>query len=623
VEHLLPLLVVIPLGAAFLIPMANLIGGRRGTRASEVIALLAAAALVAVSLATFAYGPAPAVWIGGYRGASELLGVTGGAASAELPGPAGAPVRGVVVEQVVAQSAAAAAGLRAGDIITAWAARKPDQEPAAERESQPLHSMNELRRENAALEPGGQLVLQVVREGKAMQLVVTAGKSVTGIAMFSDGLTRLLVVMISVVSFAAVLFSLSYMRPYTKVYLYYCPLMLMIAGMNGVVVSGDLFNIYVFVEVAAIASYALVGFGVEAEELEASFKYLVLSAVASGFILLGIGIVYSLRGTLNLAQIADFTRFAAPNDALWLAVGFFIAGFGLKAAMVPFHAWLPDAHPSAPAPVSAMLSGLLIKATGVYVIARLVFNVLGVSTAVAYVLMTMGVLSMVVGVFLAVGQWDFKRLLAYHSISQMGYVILALGVGAEVLARREAVTENWSALAFLAIFAGLFHLINHAAFKSLLFLSSGSVVYRTGTRDLKELGGMGRKMPWTSFFARIGALSISGMPPFNGFFSKLMIVIAVVWAGHWLLGAVTVLVSFVTLLSFIKVQRYLIDGEVPARFADIKESPLPMQLAMGILAAACVLLGVLVPLHMGTLIAPAAQALFGQIQGYAAAVFGG
>ncbi|NIM31020.1 MAG: NADH/ubiquinone/plastoquinone (complex I), partial [Pseudomonas stutzeri] len=216
------------------------------------------------------------------------------------------------------------------------------------------------------------------------EVTVEAGKSITGIPMVCDGLTRLMLLVVSVVAFTAMLFSVSYMRPYTKLHLYYSPIMLMIAGMNGIVISGDLFNIYVFLEVAAVASYALVGFGVESEELEASFKYLVLSAVASGFILIGVAIIYNLRGTLNLAQIADYMQAGEVNDAVWLAIGLFLAGFGLKAAMVPFHAWLPDAHPSAPAPVSAMLSGVLIKASGVYVVARLVFNVLGVSSAVAW-----------------------------------------------------------------------------------------------------------------------------------------------------------------------------------------------------------------------------------------------
>ncbi len=427
--------------------------------------------------------------------------------------------------------------------------------------------------------------------------------SATGIALVADGLTRLMLIVINVVSLAAVLFALSYMRSYTQVNLFYSPLMLMIAGMNGVVISGDLFNIYVFMEVAAVASYALVGFGVESEELEASFKYLVMSAVASAFILLGVGLLYSLTGTLNLAQIATRAEALRDNRALWLAVGMFLAGFGLKSAMVPFHAWLPDAHPSAPAPVSAMLSGLLIKASGVYVLARLLFNVVGMTQAFATALMTLGILSMVIGVLLAVGQWDFKRLLAYHSVSQMGYIVLALGVGGEQLVAGNGMVAG------LAIFAGLFHLLNHSVFKSLLFLCSGSVVHGAGSRDLHELGGLRQKMPFTGLCTRVSALSISGVPPFNGFFSKLLIVIAVLWAGHPVLGLLTVLVSFVTLLSFTKVQRYLLEGEAPPALADLKESPMPMLLAMGLLAVLCAGLGVLVPLYRHGLLDPATDAL--------------
>ena len=437
----------------------------------------------------------------------------------------------------------------------------------------------------------------------------------TGIVLVADGLTRLMLVVVNVISFVAILFAFSYMKDYTRVHLFYSPLLLMVAGMNGVVVSGDLFNIYVFMEVAAVASYALVGFGVDSEELEAAFKYLVMSAVASAFILLGIGIVYSLTGTLNLAQIADQSGAIGDNNALWLAMGLFLAGFGLKSAMVPFHAWLPDAHPSAPAPVSAMLSGLLIKASGVYVLARLVFNVMGVTQAFAVALMAMGMLSMVVGVLLAVGQWDFKRLLAYHSVSQMGYIVLSLGIGAEQL-----VAGNTS-IAALALFAGLFHLVNHSVFKSLLFLCSGSVVYGTGRRDLPELGRIQDKMPFTSLCTRVSALSISGVPPFNGFFSKLLIVIAVVWAGHPVLGLLTVLVSFVTLLSFTKVQRYLLEGEAPARLSGLKESPASMLVAMALLAILCVGLGILVPLYRADLLDPAAEALQAGL-GYAREVLG-
>jgi len=440
--------------------------------------------------------------------------------------------------------------------------------------------------------------------------------SVTGIAMVCDGFTRLMLMIVSVVAFFATLFSMSYMRRYERVGLYYALILLMIAGMNGVILSGDLFNIYVFLEVAAVASYGLVGYGVESEELEASFKYLVLSAIASAFILLGIGVVYNLTGTLNLAQVAGAVRTLGENNALWVATGLFIAGFGLKAAMVPFHAWLPDAHPSAPAPVSAMLSGVLIKATGVYVLARLVFNVLGATGASGTLLITLGMASMLVGVLLAVEQWDLKRLLAYHSISQMGYVVLALGIGVE------AHVKGAYAVAALAVFGGLFHMMNHALFKSLLFLCSGSVVYGTGTRDLHKLGGMGVKMPLTSMCTRIASLSISGVPPFNGFFSKLIITIAVVWAGHPILGLLTVLVSFVTLLSFTKVQRYVIHGSVPKRLSEVRESPVLMGISLAALAVMCLGAGLLLPVYKGTILDPARDALLNGL-GYVTSVFGG
>mgnify|MGYP000013985329 CR=1 FL=1 len=441
-------------------------------------------------------------------------------------------------------------------------------------------------------------------------------ESLTGVAMVSDGLSRLMLLIINGIGLTAVLYSISYMQRYTQVELYYSPLLFMVAGMNAIVLSGDLFNIYVFLEVAAIASYALVGFGVQSEELEASFKYLVLSAIASGFILLGVAMVYKETGTLNLAQIAGVVREAGLSRTLWLALGFFMGGFGLKAAMVPFHAWLPDAHPSAPAPISAMLSGVLIKASGVYVLARLAFNVFAAQAATGALLMGMGAVSMLVGVLLAVQQWDFKRLLAYHSISQMGYVVLALGVGLSALA------GGRQTIGHIAVFAGLFHMLNHAVFKSLLFLCSGSAVYATGYRDLKRTRGVGRQMPFTGFCTRIACLSISGVPPFNGFFSKLLITIVTVWAGHWVLGGITVIVSFLTLLSFNKVQDYMLEGEPAGEHSHISESPLPMLTAMGILAFMCFATGLLVPLYRETVLGPASEILVDGIN-YSSIIMGG
>ena len=444
-----------------------------------------------------------------------------------------------------------------------------------------------------------------------------AERGVAGISLVNDSLARLMLVVINAVAFAAVVFSLGYMKRYTSPALYFSLFFLMIAGMNGVVLAGDLFNLFVFVEVAAISSYALVAFGCESEELEASFKYLVLGTIGSAFILLAVAVLYNQTGYLNMAQVAQALAGSPLNRAIMLAAAFFLLGFGLKAAMVPWHAWLPDAHPSAPAPISAMLSGVLIKALGVYALVRVFFNVIPPNAAFAYALIVMGALSMVIGVFLAVGQWNFKRLLAYHSISQMGYVVLALGVALQMVGIDKPIVAG------IAAVGGLFHMFNHAAFKSLLFLCSGATEYATGSRQLKELAGVKLKLPFTGMCLRIAALSISGVPPFNGFWSKLMIVVALVIAGHPWLAAMTVLVSFMTLLSFIKVQRYILEGDPSERVAGAAGVPASMKLAMALLAIVCVGAGLLFPFYGNELIRNAGHVLITSVQRYVAMALGG
>jgi multicomponent Na+:H+ antiporter subunit D len=450
------------------------------------------------------------------------------------------------------------------------------------------------------------LVFAVVSIGKTKVYEIGKWSIPLGINLVLDGLSSLLLLAINVVAAAAMLFSTKYMEQYTAKTKYLSLFLLMVAGMNGVVLSGDIFNLFVFLEIASLASYALVGFGCEHEELEASFKYMVLGSIASAFILFAIALVYGNTGTLNMAFISKAINDSGLNAGLAFALAMFMAGFGLKAALVPFHAWLPDAHPSAPAPISAMLSGVLIKALGVYSLARIIFNVFGVSVAIGWVLITLGVLSMVIGVFLAVGQWDFKRLLAYHSISQMGYVILGLGIGSLILAGNGKV--GWAAMAILG---GMFHLVNHAVFKSLLFLTSGSVEMSTGTRQLKELGGLAEKLPFTRATCAVASASIAGVPPFNGFWSKMILVIASVQAGFYGLATVTVVVSLVTLISFLKIQRYVFLGEVPENLQQTKENKGFMLVAMVFLACLCLLMGalVLVPGLKESILEPAVKVL--------------
>jgi len=426
-----------------------------------------------------------------------------------------------------------------------------------------------------------------------------------GINLVLDGLSSLLLLAISVVSTAAMLFSARYMEQYTAKSKYLSLFMLMVAGMNGVVLSGDIFNLFVFLEIASIASYALVGFGCEHEELEASFKYMVMGSIGSIFVLFAVALVYGNTGSLNMAYISKAIQSSGLNAGLAFALALFITGFGLKAALVPFHAWLPDAHPSAPAPISAMLSGVLIKALGVYALARVVFNVFGISISIGWLLIVLGILSMVAGAFLAIGQWDFKRLLAYSSISQLGYVILGIGLGGLIIARGGNL-----AWASLAILGGLFHLINHAVYKSLLFLTSGSIEMSTGTRQMKQMGGLAEKMPVTRATCTVASASIVGIPPFSGFWSKLILVIAAIQAGFYWIAATIVFVSLCTLIMYLKVQRYVFLGELPENLQQTKENKNSMLVAMVFLACLCVLMGLLlVPSLRSHILDPAVKVL--------------
>jgi multicomponent Na+:H+ antiporter subunit D len=411
-----------------------------------------------------------------------------------------------------------------------------------------------------------------------------------GIYMVMDGFTAIVVCIINLIGFLSAFYSISYIKRYTDENYFYALFCLMVAGMNGVVLSGDLFNIFVFLEISVISSYALVAFGVEKNELEASFKYQVLGGLASFLILFGIGFIYWKTKTLNIADIKEaFSNGYDKTYYLFVQI-LILSGFGLKAAIIPFHAWLPDAHSSAPSPISAMLSGVLIKAVGIYVIIRVFFNMFAVSESMAFLITTLGTLSMVIGVFLAIGQWDIKRLLAYHSISQMGYVVMSVGIGM-ILVSSGARPE----IASLAIAGGIFHLINHAAFKSLLFLNAGAIEYTIGTRDLKEMGGLAKSMPATAATSFIASMSISGIPPFNGFFSKLIIIIAAIMAKFYLLAALAVIVSIITLASFLKFQRYAFFNKTnDKKNQQIKEAPFPMVFSMVVLSIICLFLSMLV-----------------------------
>ena len=416
----------------------------------------------------------------------------------------------------------------------------------------------------------------LVRSHKTIVYSVGGWQPPFGICLVADGFSSFMLVVVNLVSFLVMVYAVSYMRKYTDKWKFHALFMLMLAGMNGVILSGDLFNLYVFIEMASISGYVLVAYGIEAEDLEAAFKYAIMGSLASIFILLGIGLLYSYTSTLNMADISTVLA-GRPNGSL---VGFvsvlFLAGFGLKSALVPFHAWLPDAHSSAPTPVSAALSGVFIKTLGIYALSRVFFNIIGVSHSVLHILMILGAISMVVGALLAISQNDIKRMFAYSSISQVGYIVLALGIGTP-----------------LAILGGLFHLFNHAISKSLLFLNAGAIEHSTGTRDLSKLGGLNNKIPVAGYTSLLGSMSISGVPPFGGFWSKLIIVIAAVQAGYFGFAIIAVLVSIVTLAYYLRFQTVAYFGKFKDAGKTIKEMFFSMKFAMVILALMCAATGLL------------------------------
>jgi multicomponent Na+:H+ antiporter subunit D len=426
-----------------------------------------------------------------------------------------------------------------------------------------------------------------------------------GIAMVLDGLTSFMLVTVNLIAFAIAVYATDYMEQYTSKEKFYSLLLLMLTGMNGVIVAGDLFNLFVFLEIAGVASYALVAFGTERQELEAAYKYAVMGTVGSLFILLGIVFLYSMTSTLNMADMSLMLKDHRNDNLLLMVSVLFLMGFGLKAALVPFHAWLPDAHPSAPAPISAMLSGVLIKTLGVYALCRIFYNVIGISPMLSSILMFLGTLSMVIGVLLAIGQSDFKRLLAYSSISQVGYVVLGIGLGTP-----------------LGILGGVFHLFNHSVFKSLLFLNSGAVEYATGTRDLRKMGGLGKMMPITGTTNFVASMSIAGIPPFSGFWSKLIIIVAAVQSGHLGYAIWAVIVSVLTLALFAGVLRDSFLGEPRQAWDGVQEVPRFMQVSMLALALVSVVSGMLLlPSFKGTFLQPA-TAIFIEGSNYAQVILG-
>jgi len=434
-----------------------------------------------------------------------------------------------------------------------------------------------------------------------------------------DGLGSIFLGLISIIAMLTALYSISHMEHYAEygVARYYPWFLLFIMGMYGIVtVTDTMVFFFIFWQIMTIPSFVLIRYEYrKPENIRAANKYLIIMEIACILVMAGSAVlVYTGTVPENIAGLPRFDfdtlreRIIAKGTtphALFPALALMFVGFGIKAGIWPFGlAWLPDAHPAAPSPVSALLSGVMIK-TGIYGLMRTFFwlvpnaSVTGFSpTFWGWVLAAFGTITLVVGTFQALKQEQTKRLLAFHSIGQIGYIVLGLGACLILLAGGPAVTD----LAMIALVGALFHTVNHALFKSLLFLNAGSILSASDTQNLNKLGGLIRYMPLTAITCLVASFSIAGVPLFNGFASKWSIYVATVLGGKTngflaVCGLFGILTSVVTLASFMKffgvsfltrVSR-TIDDHV--RAGHKLEVGLLMQVPQVLLAAACVFLG--------------------------------
>ncbi|MCP8313003.1 MAG: cation:proton antiporter [archaeon] len=366
---------------------------------------------------------------------------------------------------------------------------------------------------------------EVQRQGQITYFLSPYGPPI-GVAFFVDQFSVFMAFLFCLLGLFVSIYSVKYMEEDTGLDKYYSLLMALVAGLVGVSFAGDLFNLFVFWEAMSLASYALVAFKkYRWEPIEASFKYLVMSTLGSLTALYAMSILYGLTGTLNISELAKIIpTLKTPLPQMpYLVIIAIIAGFGVTASIVPFHFWLPDAHPAAPSGISAMLSGVVIKA-GVYAIARILFTIFN-PTAFDFgtILVIFGIITLSVANFMALLQRDIKRLLAFSSIVNIGYIIFGFGIGAYAL---NVYGIGGYSIATLAIIGAIFHIFNHAIGKGLLFLGAGCFIHEAGTRDLIELEGAGKKMPWTGTSFSLGLLTLAGVPPLSGFWSKLFIILA-------------------------------------------------------------------------------------------------
>lgn len=360
--------------------------------------------------------------------------------------------------------------------------------------------------------------------------------------------------------------------------LFYTAYLLCVAGLSGILSTGDAFNLFVFLEISSLATYTLVSLASDKRCLTAAFRYLVMGTIGATFILIGVGMMYMKTGTLNMMDLAERIALSDSSRTLNTGLAFILVGVSIKLALFPLHMWLPPAYTHAPSAVSALLASTATK-VAVYVMIRFIFTIYGVQyvfedIGMAIILLILSVVAIFKCSFMATVQSNVKTVLAYSSVAQIGYMILAI-----------------SLVSAAGLMAGLLHIFNHALMKGALFMAVGAVMLRTGSVDIKTFKGLGKQMPLTMAAFTIAGLSIIGVPLTAGFVSKWYLVTAALEQQSYL---VAFLVLIGSLFAVVYIGRILEAAyfQAPDKEREIKEAPILMLIPMWILVAANVYFGI-------------------------------
>ncbi|WP_457808384.1 Na+/H+ antiporter subunit D [Kushneria sp. EE4] len=430
-----------------------------------------------------------------------------------------------------------------------------------------------------------------------------------GITLVADLLSAIMIVLTGIIGFAVAVYSLPTIGRGHETFGYYPLLHLLLAGVAGAFLTGDIFNLYVWFEVMLLASFALLILGGERAQMEGAIKYVTLNLLSSVIFLSAIGLLYGLLGTLNMADIARRVALVEDNTLIDVVAVMFMISFGIKAAAFPLFFWLPAAYHTPPVAVSALFAGLLTK-VGVYALFRVFTLIFNQSVDFTHEILLWGAaLTMLTGVLGAAAQFEFRRILSFHIVSQIGYMLMGLALFTP-----------------LALVGGVFYILHHIIVKTNLFLISGIVYRLKGTHDLKKLGGVYKAWPLLGVLFLIPALSLAGVPPLSGFFAKFVLIRASIEAGEIAITVIALVVGLLTLYSMTKIWAEVFWKKAPDEDAEKGVGPVSqrhlwlMILPVVGLAACTVFIGLNGQLLYDVAEASAAQLL--NPQGYINAVLG-